>query len=243
MTRSFYESVGSRFGILLLVALILIDTLSGGQLTPSSRAFQKPPVLSNTSLSSKAVKTYIVYSFVDSPSLDSENEKIRLHLGMILAPADVQEYGGYYTGVEFWCVKMNDMQRAALMSAFPRVIVTSKRGALHERPLLTYMKAQVFEDTQLFYHDDLQTSRNQNQNVSHPNQFLSEAIKEADVGLGLGAETIYQQDAPSDLKVVSWAPNVPLGKTKSYAYDPEGGGEAVVYIIENGIDGRNHVIT
>ena len=105
------------------------------------------------------------------------------------------------------------------------------------------MKTQVFEDTQLFYHEDLQISENHNQNVSHPDQFLSEITKGADLGLGLGAETVYQSDAPSDLKVVSWSPNVPLGKTKSYAYDPEGGGEAVVYIIENGIDSRKHVIT
>lgn len=40
---------------------------------------------------------------------------------MLLGPADVQEYGGDYTGVEFWRVKMNDMQRTAFKSANPLV--------------------------------------------------------------------------------------------------------------------------
>ena len=55
------------------------------------------------------------------------------------------------------------------------------------------------------------------------------------------ARTVYQSDAPSDLKVVSWAPNVPFPKSKSYAYDPASGGESSVYVIENGIVGFNRV--
>lgn len=62
--------------------------------------------------------------------MDSENEKIRLHLGMISAPANVQEYGGDHTGVEFWRVKMNDIQRTAFMSANPKVGQTpAKKGS------------------------------------------------------------------------------------------------------------------
>ncbi|CAF9934669.1 MAG: hypothetical protein ALECFALPRED_006056 [Alectoria fallacina] len=75
--------------------------------------------------------------------------------------------------------------------------------------------------------------------MSDPDQSLSEISNGTKLRPGLGAETIYQLNAPSDLKVVSWAPGVLLGKTKSYAYDPENGGEAIIYIIENGIDKRN----
>lgn len=41
--------------------------------------------------------------------------------------------------------------------------------------------------------------------------------------------------------MVSGAPDHPSRKLTSYAYDPEGGGQATVYLIENGIDGRNRV--
>ena len=59
---------------------------------------------------------------------------------------------------------------------------------------------------------------------------------------GLSARTIYQSDAPSDLKVVSWAPGVPFRKTtKSYAYDTASGEKSVVYVIENGIQGDDRV--
>lgn len=105
------------------------------------------------------------------------------------------------------------------------------------------LKAQIHENTQLLYHEDLQLSRNHDQNVSDPNQFLPELSNGTTVRPDLGAATIYQVDAPSDLKVVSWAPDVSFGRTRSYAYDPENGGEAIIYVIENGIDGRNSVIT
>ena len=78
--------------------------------------------------------------------------------------------------------------------------------------------------------------------MSLPDRSLSDISEGTDGGFRAGAGTIYQEDAPLDLRVVSWAPNMPLGKTRSYAFDPEGGGEAVIYIIENGIDGRNPVI-
>ena len=55
------------------------------------------------------------------------------------------------------------------------------------------------------------------------------------------SRTVYQSDAPADLKVVSWASNVPFAKSKYYAYDPAGGGESSVYIIENGVVGFNRV--
>ena len=55
------------------------------------------------------------------------------------------------------------------------------------------------------------------------------------------SRTVYQPDAPPDLKVVSWASNVPFSESKSYAYDPTSGGESSVYVIENGIVGFNRV--
>ena len=120
----FLDRVPSSFGIFGIVVLILLSTPSVAQLIPYSRAL---PVHSNASLSSNALKTYVIYSFVEGPSPDSENERIRLHLGMILGSTDAEEYGGDYTGVEFWRVRMNDVQRAAFLIAIPRVGVKSSK--------------------------------------------------------------------------------------------------------------------
>ena len=237
----FHESLGPRFRVVLLVALLLLDTFTSSQLIPSPQPFQEPSLRSNTSLSSNDLKVYIVYSFIEGSFPDSRNEKIRLHLSMILAPADAQEYGGDYTGVEFWRVKMNNMQRTALMSAFPTVGLISTMMLSARGPLLMNTKAHIYEDTQLFHHESLARLKDHSQNLSHPDRSLSQISERTELGLGAGAGTIYQTDASSDLRVVSWAPNVPLGKTRSYAYDSQGGGEAVIYIIENGIDGRNPV--
>ena len=115
------ENVSSKFTI-LLVALQLLSALSSGQLVvPSSQGSPTQSSPSNETLSSNALREYVIYSVVDGPSRDTDNERIRLHLGMILALADVQEYGGEYTGVEFWRVKMSDMQRTAFASANPKV--------------------------------------------------------------------------------------------------------------------------
>ena len=106
---------------LLLVALQLVNAISSGQLVvPSAQESPEQNLPSNNS-SSNALREYVIYSVVDGPSRDADNERIRLHLGMILAPADVQEYGGEYTGVEFWRVKMSDTQRTAFVSANPKV--------------------------------------------------------------------------------------------------------------------------
>ena len=45
-----------------------------------------------------------------------------------------------------------------------------------------------------------------------------------------------QDDAPSDLDVVSWARGEPFSSLKGYAYDASAGLNTYVYIIENGID-------
>ena len=106
-------------------------------------------------------------------------------------------------------------------------------------------KAQVHENAPFLYHEDFRQSENPNQNASEPVQPLWPSIihNGASVDSGLGAETIYQSDAPSDLKVVSWAPGVPFDRTKAYAYDPGNGGDSIIYVIENGIDGHNRVTT
>ena len=102
-------------------------------------------------------------------------------------------------------------------------------------------KAQIHENTQFLYHEDLQLSQNLGQNISDPEHSLSESPNTSLVNSGPNSGILYQSDAPSDLRVVSWAPGVPFGNTKFYAYDPESGGESIIYIIENGIDGRNRV--
>ena len=115
------ENAYPRFTLLLL-ALQLLNALSCGQLVvPSLQGSSEQSAPSNKSLSSNDIKEYVIYSVVDGPSPDADNERIRLHLGMILAPAYVQEYGGQYTGVEFWRVRMSDMQRTAFASANPKV--------------------------------------------------------------------------------------------------------------------------
>ena len=131
------ENAYSRFA-LLLVALQLLNALSSGQLVvPSAQETPEQSAPSNESFSSNALKDYVIYSVVDDPSRDHDNEMIRLHLGMILAPADVQEYGGEYTGVEFWRVKMSDMQRTAFATANPKVCPIPLCGTW----LLTNVKA------------------------------------------------------------------------------------------------------
>lgn len=104
-----------------LIALVILNTVTSGELISPLQASRDLPLPFNTSTSSDALKTYIIYSFVDGPSIDSKNEEIRLHLEMMLSPVDLQEYGGGYTGVEFWRVKMTDMQYTAFTSANPRV--------------------------------------------------------------------------------------------------------------------------
>ena len=112
----------------IIVALILLNTISEGQGIPASLTLQNETLTPTTSQSANDLKEYIIYSFVDGASPDSENDRIRLHLGMILATTEVKEYGGKYTGVEFWHVVMSDMQLRAFTSAIPRVsaIATTK---------------------------------------------------------------------------------------------------------------------
>lgn len=109
----------SKLNIVIVALVVLLNTLSSSQLVPSSHVSSRQTLPSNTS--SDAIKEYVIYSIVEGSSPDSDNERVRLHLGMILAPTDVQEYGGEYTGVEFWRVRMSDTQRVAFMSANPKV--------------------------------------------------------------------------------------------------------------------------
>ena len=57
---------------------------------------------------------------------------------------------------------------------------------------------------------------------------------------------IYQEDAPPDLKVVSWPKGNHFddsGFLKYYAYDRNGGQNSLLYIVERGIDSENEVST
>lgn len=114
-----HKCLCSKLNIAIVALVVLLNTFSSGQLVPSPHGSSNQKLPSNTS--SDAIKEYVIYSIVEGPSPDSDNERVRLHLGMILAPTVVQEYGGEYTGVEFWRVIMSDTQRAAFMSANPRV--------------------------------------------------------------------------------------------------------------------------
>ena len=102
---------------------------------------------------------------------------------------------------------------------------------------------QIHENKQFLYHEDLVgQTQNLSQNGSRPGMSpfaLSNGVNlDSDIS---AARTVYQSDAPSDLKVVSWAPSVPFLKSKSYAYEPADGGQSSLYIIENGIVGSNRV--
>ena len=109
-------------------------------------------------------------------------------------------------------------------------------------PWLIVIEVQIYENTQFLYHEGSGFEDDHNQNVSYPDPSNSEVLNATNPDLHVGDGIVYQPDAPSDLKVISWAPGVPLGKTKAYAFDPRNGGKAVIYIIENGIDGRDSVI-
>ena len=104
-------------------------------------------------------------------------------------------------------------------------------------------KPQIHENRQFLYHEDLiGQPQNFSQNVSRPETSLLATRNGVNVDSNISAaRTIYESDAPADLKVVSWASNVPFVKSKSYAYDPASGGEASVYVIENGIIGFHRV--
>ena len=110
-------------------------------------------------------------------------------------------------------------------------------------PLLTKKKPQIHENRQLLYHEDLALPHDLSQNLSYPESSPAALLNQTGVDSGLNAETIYQSDAPPDLRVVSWARGVPFGNTRAYAFDPASGQQSVIYIIENGIDGRNRVNT
>ena len=103
------------------------------------------------------------------------------------------------------------------------------------------VKTQVHENAQFLYHEDIPLSENHDLNMSDPAQSLPGTLNGTIVKSGVGTGTVYQTDAPQDLKVISWAPGVPLGKVRTFAYSSEGGGGSVVYVIENGIDGRSRV--
>ncbi len=106
------------------------------------------------------------------------------------------------------------------------------------------MKVQIHDNVEFFlYHEDLRLLQNLTRSVSdpHPDWLPSNLSNGTNAEYRLGTGTIYQSDAPLDLKVVSWAPGVPSAKLRSYAYDPKSGGESTIYIIDNGIDGRNRV--
>ena len=110
-------------------------------------------------------------------------------------------------------------------------------------PSLTVIEVQIYENTQFLYHEGSQFEDDHIQNGSNPDQSSPEVLSFTNPALNERDGIVYQSDAPSDLKVISWAPGVPLGKTKAYAFDPRNGGKAVIYMIENGIDGRDSVIT
>ena len=108
---------------------------------------------------------------------------------------------------------------------------------------LTVIQVQIYENTQFLYHEGSGFEDDHNVNGSSPDPSVSEVMNTTNLDLHVGDGIVYQSDAPSDLKVISWAPGVPLAKTKAYAFDPRNGGNAVIYMIENGIDGRDSVIT
>ena len=112
-----HESL-TKLCFIVVLAILLLGLPQGGQ-----------PV-SLVSPTSNPLKEYVIYSSVEGPTRDTDNERIRLHLGMVLAPAHVQEFGGDYTGIEFWRVMMSDTQRAAFVGANPTVSGGAARGDL-----------------------------------------------------------------------------------------------------------------
>ena len=112
------KALYSRSILLILLTLLSFSISASRAVLPG---LDGPLSLYNVSASSNAFKEYVIYSFVEGDSANDQNEEIRAHLGMMLAPVNVQEYGGDYTGVEFWHVKMSDMQRASFSSVNPKV--------------------------------------------------------------------------------------------------------------------------
>ena len=79
-------------------------------------------------------------------------------------------------------------------------------------------------------------SNTSNLDFSSPNISNSDSLS-----LEKPSDLVYQFDAPPDLKTVSWPRDRSLTDLKYYTYDRGGGQNAVIYVLENGIDPQNTV--
>ena len=70
-------------------------------------------------------------------------------------------------------------------------------------------------------------------NASNPASFAHNVSGSLDFD---NSNIVYQDNAPTDLNVVSWAKGKDFGDQipKYYAYDKTGGRDSVLYIVENG---------
>ena len=77
-------------------------------------------------------------------------------------------------------------------------------------------------------------------NASISESFAHNVSETLNIG---NSNIVYQEDAPKDLKVVSWAEGKDFEdkNLKYYAYDKTGGQDSVLYVVENGIDIDNEV--
>ena len=77
-------------------------------------------------------------------------------------------------------------------------------------------------------------------NASIPDSFAHTVSGNLDID---SSNIVYQDDAPTDLKVVSWAEGKDFNdpSLKYYAYDKSGGQYSVLYVVENGVDLANEV--
>lgn len=77
------------------------------------------------------------------------------------------------------------------------------------------------------------------QGLAHTNLFNSSSF-DGDLLAG----TVYQKDAPDDLKVVSWPKNKgveDVDDLEYYAYERTSAQRSVIYVVEEGIDPANTV--
>ena len=103
---------------------------------------------------------------------------------------------------------------------------------LFDLGLLIKGKAEVYKNVVV--------AEKQTMNASNPDSFAHNVSGSLDFD---NTNIVYQDDAPTDLKVVSWAEGKDFddNNPRYYAYDKTGGRDSVLYIAENGADLDNEV--
>ena len=117
----------------LAFILLLIVSIGGGQIdnSPAADNFTALPWSGNDMSSASVAREYVVFS----GNTTKQTQNLRYNLQHFLGAHNVPEYGGRYSGPQFWLVKMNDYQVGRVMTNSPGVSTISfLPEALNDQP-------------------------------------------------------------------------------------------------------------